>query len=194
MVNDASAPLFEWGFEVGYLGILAGADLNEIVQVKYAPNGDIWASFVRDMCKGADKDNCDWASQHAKSEFQATIGRLVHGVKSKWGNTPARTPDAAACAQNDAVHSACTTATDGTGVCAPLTTCICDHCACEATTCTGDPDCKAVLICAGKNNCRSWECLFPCQKELLTAGDLQTTRALDVATCANGNGCPMTCP
>jgi hypothetical protein len=194
MVNAPSAPLFEWGFEVGYLGILAGSDLNEIVQVKYAPNGDVWASFVKDMCKGADKDNCDWSAQHAKSVFQAAIGRLVHGVRSTWSASPARLPDAPACAQSSSGQSDCTTATQDTGVCAPLTTCICDHCACEALDCAADPDCKTVLVCAGKNNCRNWTCLFPCQKELLTAGDLQTTRALDVATCANNNGCPQTCP
>ncbi|HEX4340549.1 MAG TPA: sialidase family protein [Polyangiaceae bacterium] len=194
MVNPASAPLFEWGFEVGYLGILAGSDLNEIVQVKYAPNGDLWASFVKDMCPGADKTACDWASQHDASVFQGAIARLVHGVKSKWGTSPTRLPDPPACVQTDTLKSTCTSDTDGTGVCAPLTTCICDHCACDAVECAGDPNCKAVLICAGKNNCRSWECLFPCQKELLTAGDLQTTRALSVATCANANGCPQTCP
>jgi len=194
MVNPASAPLFEWGFEVGYLGILAGADLNEIVQVKYAPNGDLWASFVKDMCKGADKDNCDWSAQHTKSVFQAAVGRLVHGVKNNWATSPAPLPDAPACAQNSGVQSACASQTDGTGICTQLTSCICEHCACEAIACAIDPTCKAVLICAGKNNCRSWECLFPCQKELLTAGDLQTTRALNVATCAVKSSCVSTCP
>jgi hypothetical protein len=194
VVNKPAEPLFEWGFEVGYIGILTGADLNEIVQVKYAPNGDVWASFVKDMCKGADKNNCDWASTHTTSVFQAAIGRMVHGVRSTWSTSPARASDAPACSQTDQGKAACNGVTANTGICTQLTSCICDHCACEAVECGADPDCKAVLVCAGKNNCRSWECLFPCQAELLKAGDLMTTRALEVATCANANSCVTTCP
>jgi hypothetical protein len=99
------------------------------------------------MCKGADKDNCDWSAQHSKSVFQAAVGRLVHGVTSGWAKSSERLPDPPACAQNGGVQSTCTTETSGTGVCSALTSCICDHCACEALDCAVDPTCKAVLVC-----------------------------------------------
>jgi hypothetical protein len=81
-VNDPADPLFSQGFDSGYLSLLSGGDLVEIVQVKYAPNGDIWAAFVKDMCPGAGTspvDCVDWdPSAHGASGFQGVVGRLVH--------------------------------------------------------------------------------------------------------------------
>jgi hypothetical protein len=79
-VNDPSAPLFAAGFDNNYAGSLSGGDLDEFVQVKYAPSGDIWASYLKEMCAGADASNkCSWsAAAHANSVFQGAVGRLVH--------------------------------------------------------------------------------------------------------------------
>ena len=57
------------------------SDLNEIITVKYAPDGDIWASFAKDMCPGITSStaNCTWdTAAHAKSMYQGAVGRLVH--------------------------------------------------------------------------------------------------------------------
>jgi hypothetical protein len=83
-VNDTSNPLSEQGFDSGYTSILTNkGDLNEIVEVRYAPNGDIWASFVKRMCPGlGNTSTCasGWGdpSTHANSVYQGAIGRLVH--------------------------------------------------------------------------------------------------------------------
>ncbi len=50
--------------------MISGGDLNEIIVVKYAPDGDIWASFVKDMCPGTatTTTNCTWdVTTHANS-------------------------------------------------------------------------------------------------------------------------------
>jgi hypothetical protein len=81
VVNDPADPLFANGFDSGYAGTFSGGDLNEIINVKYAPDGDIWASFVKDMCPGIDTstDNCTWdIMAHAKSTYQGAVARLVH--------------------------------------------------------------------------------------------------------------------
>jgi len=55
------------------------ADLVEFVQVKYAPSGDIWASFVKEMCPGEKTSACTWDyALHANSVFQGAVGRLAH--------------------------------------------------------------------------------------------------------------------
>lgn len=79
-VSAPLGPLFRGGFDVGYgLDILAGGDLVEITQVKYAPNGDIWAAFVKDMCHGANDEQCDWdRAANTGSVYQGAVGRLVH--------------------------------------------------------------------------------------------------------------------
>jgi hypothetical protein len=46
-VNDAAKPLYPRGWDTGYIDMFAGGDLNEIVQVRYAPSGVIYASFCR---------------------------------------------------------------------------------------------------------------------------------------------------
>jgi hypothetical protein len=79
MVNDPSQPLFANGFDNNYANSLTGGDLDEFVQVKYAPNGDIWASFLEEMCAAGNSSNCSWDyAAHANSMFQGAVGRLVH--------------------------------------------------------------------------------------------------------------------
>ena len=78
-VNDPSEPLFSSGFDNNYGASLSGGDLDEIVQVKYAPGGDVWASFLKEMCPKLNTSNCSWDyAAHANSIFQGALGRLVH--------------------------------------------------------------------------------------------------------------------
>jgi hypothetical protein len=80
-VSDPSDPLFPEGYDVGYVRLFSGGDLHEIVKVEYAPNGDIWAAFAKDMCPGlgAATDNCTWdMAAHTNSHYQGAVGRLVH--------------------------------------------------------------------------------------------------------------------
>jgi hypothetical protein len=79
-VSAPGAPLYPSGFmsgyDVSYFG--NGGDGVEFVQVKYAPSGDIWASFVKNMCKTA-SGSCSWDyAAHASSRFQGAAGLLVH--------------------------------------------------------------------------------------------------------------------
>lgn len=79
--NDPADPLFSNGFESGYhVYYFNTGDGVEFVQVKYAPNGDIWAAFVKNMCPGGpDAGACTWDyAAHANSMFQGAVGRLVH--------------------------------------------------------------------------------------------------------------------
>ncbi|HMJ14125.1 MAG TPA: sialidase family protein, partial [Polyangiaceae bacterium] len=80
-VNDPAKPLSPVQFDVGYARLFSGGDLHEIVKPEYAPNGDIWASFARDMCPGlgAELENCGWdVTANTNSFYQAAVGRLVH--------------------------------------------------------------------------------------------------------------------
>jgi hypothetical protein len=72
-------PLFSEGFDLGYRDVLTGGDLLEIIQVRYAPDGDLWASFSKDMCPGQDRAHCTWdLTSHANGPYQLGIGRLRH--------------------------------------------------------------------------------------------------------------------
>jgi hypothetical protein len=72
-------PLFSEGFDLGYRDVLTGGDLVEIIQVRYAPDGDLWASFSKDMCPGQDRSHCTWdLAMHADGPYQLGIGRLRH--------------------------------------------------------------------------------------------------------------------
>jgi hypothetical protein len=51
-VDDAAQPLYPHGWDTGYIDMFAGGDLNEIVQVRYAPSGVIYASFCREERPG----------------------------------------------------------------------------------------------------------------------------------------------
>ncbi|HEX4446159.1 MAG TPA: sialidase family protein [Polyangiaceae bacterium] len=83
IVNKASDPLFSNGFDNNYLLTIGFGDLDEMVQVKYAPNGDVWATFVKEMCASTLSSNCSWDyAAHANSVFQGATGRLVHRAPS----------------------------------------------------------------------------------------------------------------
>jgi hypothetical protein len=82
-VNDPDKPLMPEQFDVGYVRLFNGGDLNEIVKPVYAPNGDIWAGFSRDMCltlgSATDANLCQWdVAAHTGSFFEAAVGRAVH--------------------------------------------------------------------------------------------------------------------
>jgi hypothetical protein len=79
VVNDPAKPLFANGFDNDYANVVSGGDLDEFIQVKYAPDGDVWASFLEEMCPGAMPTKCQWDyAAHANSIFQGAVGRLVH--------------------------------------------------------------------------------------------------------------------
>ncbi len=195
-VNAPSDPMYPRGFEDGHVALLAGGDLNEIIQVKYAPNGDLWASFAKQMCKGMDVTQCTWdAKAHANSVFQGAIGRMVHGVAGHWSTSPERLPDPPPdCATSQAVTDQCTIIATGEGICTALETCACANCACPLLDCQKNADCAAVRECATKQNCRGVDCIFSCQPSLLTAGALETSNALKVADCLTASSCPASCP
>lgn len=77
-INDPAEPLHPQYFDVGYLWMFLGGDLNEIVHIRYAPNGDLFTAFTKDMCP---LSNCgaDWDfDAKAKSKWQAVLGRITH--------------------------------------------------------------------------------------------------------------------
>jgi hypothetical protein len=79
-VSAPNDPLYPNGFLSGYdiTYFSNGGDGVEFVTVKYSPAGDIWASFVKDMC-GSDTTACTWDyAAHANSRFQGAAGLLVH--------------------------------------------------------------------------------------------------------------------
>ena len=194
-VNDPTEPLYKDGFEVGYLGILNGYDLNEIVHVKYAPNGDIWASFTKDMCKGVQTETCEWnAEAHASSAGQAVVGRMVHGVHLGFAAATPFVPEESCSATSMPEIDACYDTAEAEAICTELTTCVCDHCACQLNRCEGYPDCAAVRKCATANNCRGLDCIFACGEVSYKAGELMSSMALSVADCMTTNSCPTACP
>jgi hypothetical protein len=78
--NDPADPLFAGGFASGYdLSYFSnGGDGLEFVQVKYSPSGDVWASFVKNMCSTANS-GCTWDfAAHASSRYQGAAGVLMH--------------------------------------------------------------------------------------------------------------------
>ena len=90
--------IFSNGFDNNYLLTIGFGDLDELVQVKYAPNGDIWATFVKEMCIHTLSTNCTWDYKaHDSSVFQGVTGRLVHrapSVADGGGDQSAPVPDA----------------------------------------------------------------------------------------------------
>jgi len=78
MVNPPDAPLFPRNFDAGYIFTLFGGNLYEYLQVKSAPNGDLWASFVRDMCPGQLNARCTWSRYEHESGYQSTVAHIVH--------------------------------------------------------------------------------------------------------------------
>jgi hypothetical protein len=89
-VNKTAEPFYANGFNTGYLEMFTGGDLVEIVDVKYAPNGDIWAAFVKRMdCTTTDATSCWNDSPNAKNTYQGAAGRLVHRSSNKQGQITA---------------------------------------------------------------------------------------------------------
>jgi hypothetical protein len=81
LVNRADTPLFPKGFDSNYIGMFLGGDLAELTQIQYAANGDLFVSFVQDMCPGGltTTSNCKWDFQaHNKSRYRALLGHLTH--------------------------------------------------------------------------------------------------------------------
>jgi hypothetical protein len=79
-VNDPADPLYPEGWVSGYDASYFnnGGDEITLIQVKYGPDGDIWAAFVKDMCPGGDLNACLWDyAAHANSRFQGALGRLA---------------------------------------------------------------------------------------------------------------------
>jgi hypothetical protein len=78
-VNPPDQPLHGRGFNPGYLEMIRrGGDLNEIIQVRYNPDGDILASFCKHMRRGEDKPGGWDYPSHADSRLQGVLGRLIH--------------------------------------------------------------------------------------------------------------------
>ncbi|HET6331640.1 MAG TPA: sialidase family protein [Polyangiales bacterium] len=197
VLNDPADPLFPWGFEVGYLGVTNGSDLHEIIQAKYAPNGDLWVSLVKDMCESATTTRCHWdTAAHAGSPYQGVVGRMIHGVSSRWSEAHAADPDRfkTTCEQSPDNEQQCDAIASGENICEELASCVCTSCACSILDCKKDSHCDAVRQCATKNNCRGIDCILSCQDVALEAGELMTTRALGVANCLTAHECPASCP
>lgn len=79
--NDPKEPLYPEGWQSGYdlTYFDNGGDEITLIQVEYGPEGDVWASFVKDMCPRGDRSACTWDyNAHAESRFQGALGRLVH--------------------------------------------------------------------------------------------------------------------
>ncbi|MDB4977116.1 MAG: hypothetical protein JWN48_5457 [Myxococcaceae bacterium] len=77
-VNESDDPLYARGFNPGYVpDMFLGGDLNEFMQVKYAPNGDVFASFCKQMENGSGPAGWSYRA-HAGSKLQGMLGRMVH--------------------------------------------------------------------------------------------------------------------
>ena len=63
-----------------------GGDLNEYLQVKYAPNGDIYGSFCKRMRRGAGKPGGWHFAAHAGSRLQGVLGRMTQGLPVRPGS------------------------------------------------------------------------------------------------------------
>jgi hypothetical protein len=70
-INDPASPLYPHGWDTGYLGMFAGGDLNEIVQVRYAKDASIYAAFCRQVSPG-------WPTAlRPRSHTTGVLGRLT---------------------------------------------------------------------------------------------------------------------
>jgi len=81
--NDPSEPLYAQGWQSGYdLSYFdTGGPEITLLQITYAPSGDVWASFVKDMCPAGQLSRCTWDyAAHGRSRFQGAVGRLHHGA------------------------------------------------------------------------------------------------------------------
>ncbi|MEY4513145.1 MAG: hypothetical protein RLZZ450_5267 [Pseudomonadota bacterium] len=195
IANSTAALALPMGLRGGLLGHPRGCgserDRAGEIRTRRRPVGIV----RQDMCEGANADKCEWDSKaHNNSLLQGAIGRLVHEVAETWSQPAAALPPPPSCdnaAKANAQQCDAYVQQYASNTCRDLRSCICDHCGCEFNACAADEKCRAVILCATANNCRGQECLLACQDQILAAGDLLTTRALAVATCANQNGCPV---
>jgi hypothetical protein len=63
--------LYPHGWDTGYIGMFAGGDLNEIVQVRYAKDASIYAAFCRQVSPGWPK------ALRPRSHTTGVLGRLT---------------------------------------------------------------------------------------------------------------------
>lgn len=79
--NDPSDSLFPHDFSTGWFAAIWGTDINEEIHMKYAPNGDIWVAFMKEMCDAVPVSNCrgDWDYYaRGKTRYQGAAGRMLH--------------------------------------------------------------------------------------------------------------------
>jgi hypothetical protein len=79
VVNDPAKPLYPSGVTAGYIGLWIGGDLNEWIQVRFTPDGDLVAGLGADMCielTSICRDGWDFQGTADKSRWQGVIGRL----------------------------------------------------------------------------------------------------------------------
>ena len=72
--NEPDAPLFPHGFCGGVENFVLGRSLDEMVRVRFAPNGDLLTGAVMQM-RGRNRQR-PWAARSERSEMQAVLGRL----------------------------------------------------------------------------------------------------------------------
>lgn len=73
--DDENAPLYPYGFDPGYLGIVFGGNLNEIVGVQFGPDDEVLVSAAMQM-RGRNKKR-PWAVMSRRAGTQAVLGRLT---------------------------------------------------------------------------------------------------------------------
>lgn len=77
--NDPADQLHPDQFSTGWFGAIWGMDINEEIHMKYAPNGDVWVSFMKEMCNQRSQCVEGWDYEaHGNSRFQGAAGRLMH--------------------------------------------------------------------------------------------------------------------
>jgi hypothetical protein len=55
--------------------------MNELLQVRYAPDGSIWSSFSKRMCPGFFYLNCDWnIAEHGTAVFQLAAAHITRAA------------------------------------------------------------------------------------------------------------------
>jgi hypothetical protein len=72
--NEPDAPLFPYGFRRGFPGSVFRRSLDEMVRVRFAPNGDLVTGAVMQM-RGRNRLR-PWAARARRTEMQAVLGRL----------------------------------------------------------------------------------------------------------------------
>ncbi len=101
-VNDPKEPLYrnddvnrlagQQAFDPGYISLITTGstvglgDMNEFLQVRYAPDGSIWSSFSQRMCPGFNYVNCGWdLTQNENAVFQLAAAHVTRLAKPGLG-------------------------------------------------------------------------------------------------------------